>query len=35
VGLVVSVVASNMASRWVTRPIEDLLRAVDEISRGI
>ncbi len=34
VGLVVSVVASNMASRWVTRPIEDLLRAVDEISRG-
>jgi signal transduction histidine kinase len=34
VGLVVSVVASNMASRWVTRPIEELLRAVDEISRG-
>jgi signal transduction histidine kinase len=34
VGLVVSVVASNLASRWVTRPIEDLLRAVDEISRG-
>src|SRR5258705_6812261 len=34
VGLVVSVVASNMASRWVPRPIEELLRAVDEISRG-
>jgi signal transduction histidine kinase len=34
VGLVVSVVASNMASRWVTRPIEELLRAVDEIARG-
>ena len=34
VGLVVSVVASNLASRWVTRPIEELLRAVDEISRG-
>jgi signal transduction histidine kinase len=34
VGLVVSVVASNLASRWVTRPIEELLLAVDEISRG-
>jgi two-component system sensor histidine kinase VicK len=34
VGLVVSVVASNMASRWVTRPIEELLLAVDEIAKG-
>src|SRR6267143_402568 len=34
VGLVVSVVASNMASRWVTRPIEELIGAVDEISKG-
>ncbi len=34
VGLVVSVVASNMASAWVTRPIEELLLAVDEIARG-
>src|SRR5438093_4306929 len=34
VGLVVSVVASNLASRWVTRPIEELLRGVDEIARG-
>ena len=29
VGLVVSVVASNLASRWVTRPIEELLCGVD------
>lgn len=34
VGLIVSVVASNLASRWVTRPIEDVLRGVDEISKG-
>jgi signal transduction histidine kinase len=34
VGLVVSVVASNLASRWVTRPIEELLRGVDEIAKG-
>ena len=34
VGLVVSVVASNMASAWVTRPIEELLLVVDEIARG-
>ena len=34
VGLIVSVFASNLASRWVTRPIEELLRGVDEIARG-
>lgn len=34
VGLVVSVVASNLASRWVTRPIEELLGGVDEIAKG-
>lgn len=33
-GLVASVFASNFASRWVTRPIEDLLAAVEEISKG-
>ena len=33
-GLVASVFASNFASRWVTRPIEDLLGAVEEISKG-
>ena len=34
IGLVASIVASNLASRWVTRPIEALLSGVDEISRG-
>lgn len=34
VGLIASVVASTFVSRWVTRPIEDLLRAVEGISRG-
>ncbi|HEY7728726.1 MAG TPA: ATP-binding protein [Candidatus Eisenbacteria bacterium] len=34
VGLVVSILASTLASRWVTRPVEDLLRAVDEIAKG-
>src|SRR5439155_9912458 len=34
VGLVVSVVAANLASRWVPRPIEELLRGVDEIAKG-
>jgi signal transduction histidine kinase len=33
-GLVASVFASNFVSRWVTRPIEDLLAAVEEISKG-
>ncbi|HET9252204.1 MAG TPA: HAMP domain-containing protein, partial [Candidatus Eisenbacteria bacterium] len=33
-GLVASVLASNFVSRWVTRPIEDLLAAVEEISKG-
>ncbi len=33
-GLVASVMASNFVSRWVTRPIEDLLRAVEEIAKG-
>jgi signal transduction histidine kinase len=33
-GLVASVFASNFASRWVSRPIEDLLAAVEEISKG-
>jgi signal transduction histidine kinase len=34
VGLIVSILASNLASRWVTRPVEDLLAAVDEIAKG-
>jgi signal transduction histidine kinase len=34
VGLMVSILASNLASRWVTRPVEDLLGAVDEIAKG-
>jgi signal transduction histidine kinase len=33
-GLVASVVASNFVSRWVTRPMEDLFRAVEEIAKG-
>jgi signal transduction histidine kinase len=34
VGLGLSVIASTFVSRWVTRPIEDLLRGVDEIAHG-
>jgi methyl-accepting chemotaxis protein len=34
VGLLASVVASNAVSRWVTRPVDDLLRGVEEIGRG-
>jgi len=34
VGLIVSIFASNLVSGWVTRPIEELLRGVDEIARG-
>jgi signal transduction histidine kinase len=33
-GLFASVVASNIVSRWVTRPIYDLLRGVEAISKG-
>jgi signal transduction histidine kinase len=33
-GLVASVLASTFVSRWVTRPIEDLLRAVQGIAKG-
>jgi signal transduction histidine kinase len=33
-GLVASVMASTFVSRWVTRPIEDLLRAVEGIATG-
>jgi signal transduction histidine kinase len=33
-GLFASVVASTFASRWVTRPMEDLLGAVAEIAKG-
>ena len=33
-GLVASVMASTFVSRWVTRPIEDLLRAVEGIAKG-
>ncbi len=33
-GLVASVVASSFVSRWVTRPMDDLFRAVGEISKG-
>ncbi len=33
-GLVASVLASNYVSRWLTRPIEDLLGAVEAISKG-
>jgi signal transduction histidine kinase len=33
-GLVASVIASNFVSRWVTRPMEDLFRAVEEIAKG-
>jgi len=34
VGLAASVAASSAVSRWVTRPIDELLRGVGEISRG-
>jgi len=34
VGLVASFIASNLASRWFTRPIEELMRGVDEIAKG-
>jgi signal transduction histidine kinase len=33
-GLFASIVASSMVSRWVTRPIQDLSRGVEAISRG-
>ena len=33
-GLAASVMASNFVARWVTRPIEDLSRGVEEISKG-
>jgi signal transduction histidine kinase len=34
VGLAASVVASSAVSRWVTRPIDELLRGVEQIARG-
>ena len=33
-GLLASVIASTLVSRWVTRPIEELLGAVSEIAKG-
>ena len=33
-GLVASVLASTFVSRWVTRPIENLLKGVEEIAKG-
>jgi len=33
-GLMASVMASTFVSRWVTRPIEDLLKAVQGIAKG-
>jgi len=33
-GLVASVIASTFVSRWVTRPIENLLKGVEEIAKG-
>ncbi len=33
-GLVASVMASTFVSRWVTRPIEDLLKGVEAIAKG-
>ena len=33
-GLVASVLASTFVSRWVTRPIEDLLKGVEAIAKG-
>jgi len=33
-GLFASVVASSLVSRWVTRPVEQLLGAVDELAKG-
>jgi signal transduction histidine kinase len=34
VGLAASIVASSAVSRWVTRPVDELLRGVDQIARG-
>ncbi len=34
VGLLLSAVASRFAARWITRPVEELLHAVDELARG-
>ena len=34
VGLGATVAASNAVSRWVTRPVDELLRGVGEIARG-
>jgi signal transduction histidine kinase len=34
VGLAASVAASSAVSRWVTRPVDELLRGVGEIARG-
>ncbi len=34
VGLAASVVASSAVSRWVTRPVDELLRGVEQIARG-
>lgn len=34
VGLAASILASSAVSRWVTRPIDELLRGVEQISRG-
>ncbi len=34
VGLAASVIASNSVSRWVTRPIDELLRGVEAIAKG-
>ncbi len=33
-GLFASIVASNAISRWVTRPLQELLRGVEAISKG-
>ena len=33
-GLFASVIASSVVSRWVTRPLQELLRGVEEISKG-
>src|SRR5688572_20138458 len=34
VGLAASVIASSAVSRWVTRPVDELLRGVEQIARG-
>ena len=34
VGLAASVVASSAVSRWVTRPVDELLRGVEQIAHG-